>query len=71
MSGDLAKAKALLKDNPELVFSRATTGATRLHWADEIGMTPLHVAAQNGSKDVAELLLANKADVNDKDLING
>ena len=30
-------------------------------------MTPLHAAAYNGYKDVAELLLANKADVNAKD----
>ena len=28
------------------------------------GDTPLHVAAANGSKEVAELLLANKADIN-------
>jgi len=27
-------------------------------------MTPLHYAAQRGSKDVAELLLADKAEVN-------
>jgi len=30
-SGDLAKVQALLKENPDLVFSR-----------DEIGRTPLH-----------------------------
>ncbi len=27
-------------------------------------MTPLHLAAQEGHKDVAELLLAHKADLN-------
>ena len=31
------------------------------------GVTPLHLAALNGHKDVAELLLANKAEVNAKD----
>jgi ankyrin repeat protein len=55
-SGDLAKVKVLLKDNANLVFSK-----------DEIGRTPLHAAAVRGRKDVAELLLANKADVNAKD----
>ena len=54
--GDLEKVKALLKDNPDLVFSK-----------DNDGTTPLHYAAFNGHKDVAELLLANKADVNAKD----
>ena len=54
--GDLAKVKALLKDNPDLVFSK-----------DNDGKTPLHLAAVYGHKDVAELLLANKAEVNAKD----
>src|ERR1022692_742771 len=49
-SGDLGKVKALLKGNPDLI--------------DKSGMTPLHWAASRGHKDVAELLLANKADVN-------
>ena len=51
--GDLAKVKALLKDNPELVFSKDTNG-----------VTPLHFAAGFGHLDVVALLLANKADVN-------
>jgi TonB family protein len=55
-TGDLAKAKALLKNNAVLVYSRLNNGRT-----------PLHNAAQNGHKDVAELLLANKAEVNVKD----
>jgi ankyrin repeat protein/beta-lactamase regulating signal transducer with metallopeptidase domain len=50
--GDLPKVKALLKDNPELVFNK-----------DGDGWMPLHLAAQKGNKDVAELLLANKAEV--------
>jgi hypothetical protein len=55
-SGDLAKVKSLVKEQPDLVSSR-----------DELyGQTPLHVAAFNDHKDVAEFLLANKADVNAK-----
>jgi len=53
--GDLGKVKALLKPNPDLVFSK-----------DYNGMTPLHYAATEGHKDVVELLLASKSDVNAK-----
>ncbi len=52
-SGDLEKVKALLKTNPGLVFS-----------TDNGGDTVLHSAAIYGRKDVVELLLAAKADVN-------
>jgi hypothetical protein len=54
-NGDLGKVKALLKDNPDLVFSKESAGGT-----------PLHGAAYRGHKDVVELLLASKADVNAK-----
>jgi ankyrin repeat protein len=54
-TGDLAKVGALLKDSPELVSSR------------DKGWTPLHDAAEYCFKDIAELLLAHKADVNAKD----
>jgi ankyrin repeat protein len=54
-SGDLEKVKTLLKDNSDLVSSKDTNG-----------LTPLHVAADWGHKDVAELLLAKGADVNAK-----
>jgi ankyrin repeat protein len=54
--GNLEKVSALLKDNPGLVFDK-----------DNEGKTPLHWAAFNGRKDMAELLLANKADVDSKD----
>ena len=54
--GDLEKVKALLKLNPDLVFSKDTNS-----------YTPLFLAAIFDHKDVAELLLANKADVNSKD----
>jgi ankyrin repeat protein len=56
-AGDLAKVKALLNSNPDLVSSK-----------DNNGTTPLHLAAHEGHKDMAELLLANKADVNAKDM---
>ncbi len=53
---DLAKVRSLINDTPDLVFSK-----------DDDGFTPLHLAAANGYKDMAEFLLANKADVNAKD----
>ena len=54
-SGDLEKVKTLLKNNPDLVFSK-----------DNFNNTPLHATADKGHKDVAELLLANHAEVNAK-----
>jgi ankyrin repeat protein len=51
--GDLATVEALLKGNPKLVFSK-----------DDKGNTPLHLSASHGYRDVAELLIANKADAN-------
>lgn len=55
-SGDLAKVEALVKAHPELVSAKD----------EQYGQTPLEIAAFNGHKDVAEFLLANKADVNAK-----
>jgi ankyrin repeat protein len=49
----LEKTKALIKEHPESVNSQSSYG-------DE---APLHLAVEYGHKDVAELLLANKADV--------
>ncbi|MGD0663330.1 MAG: ankyrin repeat domain-containing protein [Syntrophorhabdales bacterium] len=54
--GDAAKVKVLLKSDPNLVHSR-----------DSNGRTPLHLAAQEGNKGIAELLLTSKADINAKD----
>jgi ankyrin repeat protein/outer membrane protein assembly factor BamB len=51
--GDTATVAALLKQNPKLVAAK-----------DKNGETPLHEAARRGHKDIAELLLANKANVN-------
>ena len=56
LNGKLEKAKALLKVNPDLVFSQKSYAS----------QTPLHLAAEYGHKDVAELLLANKAQVEAK-----
>jgi ankyrin repeat protein len=55
-SGNVAKVKTLLKDNHNLVFSK-----------DIDGFTPLHIAAKNGHRNVAELLLAEGADVNSRE----
>jgi hypothetical protein len=55
-AGDMAKVKALLKEHPDLVSGK-----------DSMSVTPLHCAAVSGRKDVAELLLANKANVNARD----
>jgi hypothetical protein len=52
-NGDVAKVRAMIKGNPDLVVSK-----------DNSGLTALHFASAFGPKDVAELLLAGKADVN-------
>jgi ankyrin repeat protein len=54
--GDSEKVKSLLKKTPELVASKDTQGCT-----------PLHLAAGKGRKDMVDLLLTNKADVNARD----
>jgi ankyrin repeat protein len=59
-NGDLEKVKALLVDNPELVFS-----------ADSNGFTPLFVAVANHHKDIVKLLLDYKADVNARNINGG
>jgi len=56
LNGKLEKAKTLLKASPGLVSSQASYAS----------QTPLHLAAEFGHKDVAELLLANKADIEAK-----
>jgi hypothetical protein len=53
---DLEGTKKLLKDNPDIVFSKG--------W---MGTTLLHEAASDGHADVARFLLANNAVINCKD----
>lgn len=52
-NGKFEKAESLIKANPSLVFNQIGYGQ----------QLPLHLAVQYGHKDIAELLLANKADV--------
>ena len=54
-AGDLTKVTALLEANPDLISSK-----------DNEGAAPLHLAALNHRKEVAEFLLARNADVNAK-----
>src|SRR5579863_2253407 len=54
--GDLQAVGILLKSAPDVVFDK-----------DSHGQTPLHVAAYTGQTEMAELLLANKADANAAD----
>jgi cytohesin len=49
--GDLEKAKALIQN-----------GDVNAH--DQVGQTPLHMAARTGQREMADLLLSNGADVN-------
>ena len=53
---ELARIRAIVKDSPDLVNSRAS------------GNTPLHTAAQSGFLSVAEFLLANGASVDADDI---
>jgi cytohesin len=55
--GKLNRVVALLKDHPEQVESK-----------DNLGRTPLQVAVIHNKPEIAELLLANGADVNARDL---
>jgi ankyrin repeat protein len=55
-NNDMAKVRELIRNDPDLVFSR-----------DEDGFTPLHLAAANGQKDMVEFLLTSKAEFDAKD----
>jgi len=54
-SCEVIRVQALLEENPALINSKDKNGATPLHWA-----------AAWCTRDMAELLLAHKADVNAK-----
>lgn len=58
--GNVAKVKELLDADPGLVSSK-----------DKMGKTPLHYAAENDQKDVAELLIDHGADINTRDSNGG
>ena len=55
-TGNLTKVKALLAAKPSLVNA-----------TDDFCPTPLHLAVQNGHKDIVAFLLTYKANVNAKD----
>jgi hypothetical protein len=55
-AGDLQKAKTLIEDDPDVIFSE-----------DNEGRAPLYLAATHGQKDMAALLVADGAYVNDWD----
>jgi ankyrin repeat protein len=55
VGGDVAKVRVLLQRNADLVFTKDSTGLTPLHWA-----------ATLGRREIAELLLADKANVDAK-----
>lgn len=52
-ANDVDLTHRLLDDTPELAKSRGVTGETPMHWA-----------AANGSNEIIDLLLADKADIN-------
>ena len=54
--GDVAKVKTLISNNKELI-----------HLKSDKGQTPLHLAVQNGSQEIIELLISQGADINAKD----
>jgi hypothetical protein len=56
-AGDVKKVEELLKGGPDLVSSKT----------ELTNQTPLHLAAENGRREVAALLLANKAEVDFRD----
>jgi ankyrin repeat protein len=67
---DLSEIKKLVHDNPNLVFNRDENLVVQRGMVantDKSGDTLLDLAAAYGEKDVAEFLLANKAEINVKD----
>jgi ankyrin repeat protein len=56
IKGDLARVVALLKEHPELAEDK-----------NNMGQTPLYAAVAHNQLEIAELLLANGADVNTRD----
>jgi ankyrin repeat protein len=68
-AGDVKRVEALLKEHPELVFSKeAGNGANHDEFISN-DWTPLHVATWAGQKDVVAVLLAHKADIDARDSV--
>jgi ankyrin repeat protein len=57
LAGEAGAVEAMLKEHPELATGRIVSG-----------QTPLHLAAWAGSRGITDLLLADKADVDARDL---
>ncbi|MDQ7821436.1 MAG: ankyrin repeat domain-containing protein [Candidatus Eremiobacteraeota bacterium] len=55
-SGDMAKVKAIIEKNPDLVNS-----------PDAEGLTPLHMAAEKGNLPMVEFLVGKGAEIGAKD----
>jgi ankyrin repeat protein len=51
--GDVARVKALIAKNPSLIGAR-----------NELGLTPLHIAAGYGYREIVEVLVSQGAEVN-------
>ena len=66
VAGDLEIVKTLITDDPELVFSSAVKILIPIPLS-VCGGTPLHYAANCGNRDMVELLLANKAEIDARD----
>ena len=65
---DISIHKAAEDGNIEVVKQHLAAGAdVNMKNEDDLGATPLHQAADNGHKEIAELLIINDADVNAKD----
>ena len=64
---DISIHEAAVKGNIEAVKQHLAAGTDVMRYGFG-GMTPLHIAAEGGHKEIAELLIANGADVNAKNL---
>jgi ankyrin repeat protein len=62
---DISIHEAAMKGNIEAVKQHLAAG-TDVNVKDNIGLTPLHMAAGDARKEVAELLIAKGAEVNVK-----
>jgi len=62
---DISIHEAAMKGNIEAVKQHLAAG-TDVNVKDNIGLTPLHMAAGDARKEVAELLIAKGAEVNMK-----